>query len=488
MQGPGLNWRFILKVLGFTLSSESLFLFLSATVSFYYEDWDALAFLISGIISLLCGIALILSGTKEKVKTVGKRESFLTVSLVWLFFSIFGAFPYYISGAIPNWTDAFFESVSGLTTTGATILTNIDDIPRGLLFWRSLSQWLGGMGVIVFSLALLPLIGDGAAQLFDAETTGITHDKFRPRVTAVAKRLWGIYTGLTILLFFLLYAGPMDFFDSLCHAFTTISTGGYSTKQASIAHWNSTYTDCVIIIFMLIGGINFSLFYFLFKRNFKKVTQNEELKWYLLIVLIATIIITLALVKDNIFDGHFESLRTALFQVASIITTTGFATGDFVQWGPFYWIIFLLLMTICGCAGSTSGGLKTIRLVVLCKNTWNEFGKLIHPKAVIPVRMNGSVLSFDVVQRTMAFTALYVILILLSSLLFSMTGMKFEEAFGAAITAISNTGPGLGSNGPSGSFANISPFAKWYMSFLMLIGRLEIFTVLILFTPGFWKR
>ncbi len=488
MSGPGLNWKFIIKVTGLILILESLFLFISAGISWYYKEWDLPHLLLSAAITLVCGITLTLFGGKEKVKFIGKREGFLTVTLTWFLFGCFGTLPFYISGAIPSLSDAFFETMSGLTTTGATILTEIEKLPKGLHFWRSLTQWLGGMGVIVFSLAILPLIGGGGSQLFDAETTGITHDKFRPRVAQIAKRLWGIYLALSLILLALLWVGPMDFFDALCHTLTTISTGGYSTKQASIAYWNSTYIESVIIVFMIIGATNFSLLYFLLKGDFKRFFRDEELRWFLAIIIISSLLITFGLTSHDLVEGHIDSFRNSIFQVVSIVTTTGFATGDFVQWGPFYWIIFMILMVICGCAGSTSGGLKTIRIVVLFKNTFNELGRLIHPRAIIPVRINGVALSFGVVERLLAFTFLFIFVIIISWGVLTLSGMPFEEALGAAVTAISNVGPGFGSNGPSGSFANIPEFCKWYLSFLMLVGRLEFFTVLVLFTPGFWKR
>ena len=489
MQGPGLNWRFIFRVGGLSLALESFFIFLSAGVSAYYKDYDTKAFILSGIITLACGLIIALpAGFQIKNNFISKREGFVSVALSWILFVAFGALPFYLSGAIPSFTDSFFESASGITTTGGSILTDIEALPKGLLFWRSLTQWLGGMGIIVFSLALLPLLGGGASQLFDAEMTGLTHDKFRPRVTQMAKRLWLIYFGLTIVLTILLIAGPMDVFDSVCHAFTTISTGGFSTKQLSIAYWDSTYIEVVIIIFMVVGATNFALLYFLLKGQFKKFFQDEELRWYLSIIIIGSLFIAFCLSWDDLYASHVDSFRNSIFQVVSIFTTTGFSTGDFVKWGPFYWIIFMLLMVICGCAGSTSGGLKTVRAVVLGKNTLAEFKRLIHPRAIIPVRLNGRPLSFGIVQRLLAFAYLYIIIIFFSWMILTLSGMPFIEALGASVSGISNVGPGFGTNGPSGSFADIPEFAKWYLSFLMIIGRLEIFTILILFIPSFWKR
>jgi trk system potassium uptake protein TrkH len=467
---------------------ESIFVFLSSGLSFYYKDWDTPSLLISGIITLFIGIFLIAINPQKKAKNIGKRESFMAVSLSWLVFSIFGMLPFYFSQAIPSVTDAFFETMSGLTTTGSTILANVESLPKGLLFWRSLLQWLGGMGMIVFSLALLPLLGGGAVQLYDAETSGITHDKFRPRVRQIAHRLSGIYLMLTLILVFLLYLGPMNFFDALCHALCTVSTGGFSTKQAGIAYWDSAYINTILCVFMILGSINFTLLYFLFKGSLKKVFKNEELRCYLMIIACTTLILSLLLAKNVYPEDLVHAFCVAVFQVITLISTCGYATADYVIWGPFYWIICLLLMIICGCAGSTSGGMKVIRVLVLAKNTKNEFKKYLHPKAIIPSRVNGTALSQDVVQRVMSFVFLYMIIILVSWLFFSLTGMKFDEALGAAVTAIGNSGPGLGNQGPTGNFAALPAISKWYMAFLMMVGRLEIFTVLTLFSPGFWKK
>jgi trk system potassium uptake protein TrkH len=483
-----LNWHFIFRILGFILCLESVFLFLAAGLSFFYKGWDAPFILISGFVTLLFGAFLVSMGPKKKAKSIGKRESFMAVSLAWLVFSVFGALPFYLSGAILSVTDAFFETMSGLTTTGSSILVDVERLPEGLLFWRSLLQWLGGMGMILFSLALLPLLGGGAIQLYDAETTGITHDKFRPRVTQIAKRLWGIYLILTLVLTALLYLGNMDFFDAICHALATMSTGGFSTKRASIACWDSAYIEGVICVFMIIGSVNFTLIYFLFTRKFKRLFKDEELKWYLMIIACTTLAVAALLVMSNHIRDCVLSFRTTLFHVVSVVSTCGFTTVDYTAWGPFYRIVFLLLMLVCGCAGSTSGGMKVIRLVVLSKNTRNEFRKHLHPRAIIPVRINGMALSPDVVQRVMSFVFLYMLIILFSWVFFSLTGMGFEESLGASVTAVGNVGPGLGSTGPAGHFAGIPAIAKWYMAFLMMVGRLEIFTVLTLFTPGFWRK
>ena len=489
MEGIGLNRKFVFRVSGLTLALESFFIFITAGVSIYFGE-TPVPFILSGIVTLACGLAVSLpTGIRTKINFIGKRESFLAVSLSWLLFALFGSLPFIFSGSISSFPNAFFESASGITTTGATVLNDIEAMPKGVLFWRSLMQWLGGMGIIVFSLALLPLLGGEAAQLFDMESTGMTHNKFRPRVAQMAKRLWGIYLLLTIALIVLLYLAHMNPFDAICHAFSTISTGGFSTKQLSVAHWDSGYIETIICVFMVIGAINFSLLYFLFKGKFKKLFFDEELRWFLGIIVTVALIVTAGLFIHQGIDIRLkDAFRVAVFQVISVFTTTGFYTSDFIQWGSFFWIVFLFLMIICGCSGSTSGGLKTVRALVMAKNTFSEFGRLLHPSAIIPIRLNGVALSFEVVQRLLAFAFLYIFIIVLSWSIFVLTGMPFVEALGAAVSGIGNVGPGLGVYGSSGSYADISAFAKIYMALLMIVGRLEVFTVLVLFTSAFWKK
>jgi trk system potassium uptake protein TrkH len=487
MQGPGLHWKFILRVIGFILILEALFMFISAAIACYYQGADLHGLLWSAAITLVCGLTIFLSLGFQKVHIIGKREGYLSVALSWISFALFGSLPFCLSGEIPSFTDAFFESMSGITTTGASILTDVEAVSRGLLFWRSLMQWLGGMGIIVFSLALMPLLGGGAAQLFDAESTGLTHDKFRPRVTQMAKRLWSIYLILTLLLFFLLALSNMSFFDAVCHSFTTVSTGGFSTRQNSIAYWDSMYIESVMMVFMIIGAINFSLLYFLINGRFRKFFRDEELRWFLAVITLVVLItgIDLFINKDYSFPS---SLRVSAFQVISIITTSGFSTANYSLWGSFYLFLYMLVMIVCGCAGSTSGGLKMVRTVVLAKNTFCEFKRLIHPRAIIPVRLNGSALAFGIVERLLAFAFLYICIIFVSWGILSLTGMSLERALGSSVSALGNVGSSLGSPDSSGSYADMTGFAKWYLSFLMVAGRLEIFTILILFTPDFWKR
>lgn len=490
MTGSGiLNWKFVFRVGGFILVFESFFMFLSALIANILKGTDVNAFLISGAITLSTGLIFVLpTNIRTKINLIGKREGYFSVFISWTLFALFGALPFVISKEIPSFTDAFFESVSGITTTGSSVLTDIDSMSKGLLFWRSLLQWLGGMGIIVFSLAMMPLLGGGAALLFDAEAPGLTSEKFRPRFSQIAIRLWGIYLLLTVILIFLLSFGRMDWFDAVCHAFATVSTGGFSTKQQSIAYWDSSYIETVIIIFMIIGATNFSLLYFLFKGKIHKLVKDEEFRWYLGIIVVASVIIASGLIRSEIFGNAGTAIRNTVFQVVSTITTTGFSTVDFTEWEEPYWIIFLLLMLVCGCAGSTSGGLKVVRAVILVKNSFAEFGRLLHPQAIIPIRLNGKALSFGLVQQLLAFAFLYIFIIFFSWAVLSLAGLPIMDALGASLSSLSNVGPGLGEMGPAGSYVHIPSFTKWYLSFLMIIGRLELFTVLILFTSAFWKK
>lgn len=483
-----LNVRFIVKMLGLILMLETPFMLSAALVALLYKGSDLISLLLSSGILFASGGLLYLAGLKANEHAAGRREAMLTVSLTWVILSFFGMLPYYIGGYIPSVTNAYFETMSGFTTTGSTILTDIEALPHGILFWRSLTQWQGGIGMIVFTVALMPILGVGASQLFDAETTGITHDRFRPRITQVAKRLWGVYLFFTGLLIALLWVGPMNFFDSVCHAFTCMATGGYSTKNASIAYWNSAYVDYVLSLFMMLGATNFTLFYFFFKGNYKKLFKDEEVRSFWIFVLITILIVTGWLVFKHIETDLLTAIRLATFQVVTLVSTCGYATADYNPWGPFFWLIALILMFICGCAGSTCGGFKMGRFVILIKNTLNEFKKQTHPHAIIPVRMNGHVITSEVVHRILAFAFIYIAVIIIGCLILMADSVGFEDSIGAVVSAISNTGPGLGTCGPVNNFAGIPDLSKWVLAFIMLIGRLEIFTVLTLFLPGFWKQ
>ncbi len=467
---------------------ETFFMLMAVIVALIYKGDDLYPLLISTGLLFGTGIVFYLIGMRANEHRAGRREGMLIVTLTWTLLSLFGMLPFYLGGYIDNITDAFFETMSGFTTTGASILADIESLPKGILFWRSLTQWQGGIGVVVFTVALLPVFGFGASQMFDAETTGITHERFRPRVTQVAKRLSGVYLLFTVVLTGLLWAGPMDIYDAINHSLTTVSTGGFSTKNESVAYWDSSYVEYIIMIFMFIGSVNMTLLYFFINGSPKKLFKDEEARWFFFFVLIVIGITTTWLLYNGFFPGIENAFRKAAFQVITLISSCGFATADYIPWGPFFWLIALIIMFVGGCAGSTSGGLKMGRFVVLNKNLSNAFLKQTHPNAVIPVRMNGHVVSADIVHRILAFAFVYIALILASCLVLMLDGVGFEESIGATISSISNVGPALGKIGSLGNYADIPTISKWFLAFLMMVGRLEIFTVLTILLPGFWKQ
>ncbi len=472
--------------MGFLLLIEGFFLGISSLVSLYYGQYDLVALLVTTALCFSVGIILRLL-THKAEKNIGKREGYIIVSLVWVVFSLFGAFPFVISGAIPSYTDAFFETISGFTTTGASILNDIEAMPQGLLFWRSLTQWLGGMGIIVLSIAILPMFGIGGMQLFVAEVPGPTPDKLHPRIKETAKRLWGIYILFTLTEVILLKLGGMDWFDAVNHSFTTMATGGYSTKQASIAHFNSPFIHYVIIVFMFLAGTNFTLSYFALHLKFGKVFKNEEFRYYLGFIILFTVTITFALWY---FEGYNpeNSFRDSLFQVVSIITTTGFVTADYLQWMPFVIVMIFALMFFGGSAGSTGGSVKIVRVTLLLKNSYQELKRIIHPNAIIPVRINGKSVPPQIISNILAFVVFYMLISIVSTIVISALGYDLETSLGAVAATLGNIGPGIGLVGPIENYAHIPVFGKWFLSFLMLIGRLELFTVLVLFSPAFWKK
>ena len=472
--------------MGLLLLIEGVFIGISSLVSLYYNQYDFKALIITTIICFTIGITLWFL-TKKADKNISKREGYIIVSLVWVIFSTFGALPFVISGAIPSFTDAFFETMSGFTTTGASILNNVESTPFGLLFWRSLTQWLGGMGIIVLSIAILPIFGIGGMQLFVAEVPGPTPDKLHPRIKETAKRLWVIYVLFTLAEVILLKIGGMNWFDAINHSFTTMATGGYSTKQASIAHFNSPFIDYIITLFMFIAGTNFTLSYFALHLKFGKVLKNEEFRFYLGFVMLFTIAIAFSLYHLHDF-GVEKAFRDSIFQVVSIITTTGFATADYLNWTPFVIVMLFALMFFGGSAGSTGGSIKIVRVSLLLKNSYQELKRIIHPNAIIPVRMNGKSVSPAIISNILAFVVIYMLITIISTILISALGYDLQTSLGAVAATLGNIGPGIGLVGPSGNYAHFPDIGKWFLSFLMLIGRLELFTILILFSPAFWKK
>ncbi len=482
-----LNTRVVLLVMGLLLIVEAFFMLLTALVSAIYGEYDLPYFLWSALICISTGGVLF--GTNINVsRSIGKREGYVIVTLVWVVFSFFGLLPFWLSKAIPSFTDAFFETMSGFTTTGSSILEDIEALPHGMLFWRSIIQWLGGMGIIVLSLAILPVLGVGGMQLFIAEVPGPVPDKLHPRIADTAKRLWGIYVVYTIVETILLWIGGMSFFDAICHSFTTMATGGYSTKQASVAYYDSAFIQYVIIVFMFIAGANFTLSYSAFNGRFSRVFKDEEFRYYTGFVLVTTILVGVVLYVSGGASTIEQSFRDSLFQVISLITTTGYATADYLIWVPTLAIVMFMLMFIGGSAGSTGGGIKVMRILILLKNAYYELRRLIHPNAVIPVRYNTKAVSPTVVTNVLAFIVIYMLIVGVSMVVMSIMGYDLDTSIGAVATCIGNIGPGLGEVGPAANFAHIPDFGKWFLSLLMLIGRLEIFTVVLLFSPYFWKN
>lgn len=474
--------------MGLLLVVEGAFMLLSSLVALIYGEYDLPYFLWSALICIVIGGILSLTNYKAE-KNIGKREGYIIVSMVWVVFSFFGLLPFYLSDAIPSFTDAFFETMSGFTTTGSSILNNIEELPHGILFWRSIIQWLGGMGIIVFSLAILPLLGVGGMQLFVAEVPGPVAEKLSPRIADTAKRLWVIYVLYTLVETLLLWASPdMNLFDAVCHSFTTMATGGYSTKQASIAFYDSAYIQYVIILFMFIAGANFTLSYSALHGKVRKVIRDEEFRYYFGFVMLVSILVATVLYITGDVNNVEQAFRDALFQVVSLITTTGYATADYLVWFPTLSIIMFMLMFVGGSAGSTGGGIKVVRIVLLLKNAYFELKRLIHPNAVIPVRFNSKAVSPTVITNVLAFIVIYMLIVGVSMIIMSFMGYGLDTSIGAVATCIGNIGPGLGEVGPAVNFAHIPDFGKWFLSFLMLIGRLEIFTVVLLFSPHFWKN
>jgi trk system potassium uptake protein TrkH len=481
-----LNPRTIIRILGVILVTEGFFMWLAIPISLIFGEKDFMQFLLSGAITISLGLLAYLPLRRTDLE-VNRRDGYVIVAGAWILFSLFGTLPFLLTGSIPNFTDAFFETISGFTTTGASILNNIEELSHAVLFWRSLIQWLGGMGIILLTLILLPYLGIGGMQLFSAEVPSPTPDKLHPHVKDTAKRLWLIYLVFTTLETLLLWAGEMGLFDAVCHSLTTMATGGYSTKQASIGHWNSPYIHYVITGFMFLAGTNFTLAYFGMHGQFRKIWKNEEFKWYLGFIGGFTLLIMLGLFFTS--GGGLEpAFRNALFQVVSILTTTGYVTADYLKWAPWLIVMIFTLMFFGGSAGSTGGGPKIMRIVVMLKNSTQELKRMIHPNAVIPVRLNKMAVEEPVVTSVLAFMAFYGIIAVFSMVVMSVLGNDLDTSVGAVAATLGNIGPGIGKVGPALNYSEIHVAGKWYLSFLMLVGRLELFTVLVLFSPMFWRR
>jgi trk system potassium uptake protein TrkH len=493
-----INHKIIAHIMGLLLVVNGSFMLIASIMSAVYKDGVLEEMLLSGFVTLALGGSIMVL-TRNHKKELHKKDGYIVVAMGWVIMSLAGTLPYLFSGAIPSFTNAFFETMSGYSTTGASILNDVESLPEGILFWRSITHWIGGMGIIVLAVAILPLLGIGGMQLFAAEAPGPGGDKLHPRITDTAKRLWFIYVGYTVAETVLLRLAGMSFFDAINHSLSTLSTGGFSTKNMSIAYWNDTpLIQYIIIFFMFLAGTNFVLSYFAFKLKFSKIVRDEEFTSYAILILSLTAIfaaviyfnvdLTTSSIVHPMVWGEFEaSLRHALFQILAIVTTTGFITADYALWTPILTISIFGLMFLGGSSGSTSGGIKIVRHLIMIKNGVLEFKRTLHPNAILPVRYNTRAVQQPIVFNVLGFFILYMLSFIIGVIVFSVLGLDFKTALGAAASTLGNVGPALGDLGPVHTYADLPSLAKWWATFLMLIGRLELFTVLILFTPFFWR-
>lgn len=479
-----MNTKMIRYILAKMLGVEAILLLLPALVSLIYGEFNGVYFLIpSGILIV---IYLLVGMKKPEKRTIYGKEGMVIVASAWILWSLFGALPFTLSGSIPSYLDAFFETVSGFTTTGSSILTDVEALPQGMLFWRSFTHWIGGMGVLVFVMVLTTLDKRNSMYLMRAEVPGPEKDKLVPRTMSTARILYGMYLGLTLIEVILLLLGGMNMFDSLIHAFGTAGTGGFSNYAASVGHFDSAYIDGVISIFMILFGINFNLYFFLLIRDFKPVWKNEELRAYLGIILAAVAVITLNI--SGQYPNPLKAFRYALFQVASIITTTGYATADYNAWPMLSQCILLMLMVIGACASSTGGGIKVSRFLMVLKCIKREIKQMVHPKSISIIRVNDKKVGADVLRSLYVYLMAYAGIVVGSVLLVSIDNLDFGTTFSSVLATLNNIGPGIADVGPVGNFAEFSPLSKIVFCFDMLAGRLEIFPFLMLFTASAWNR
>lgn len=481
-----MRWPYILRVVGALILCIGFTMLFPFGFAVYYEDESQLPLLKAFAITLTAGAALFLPFRGDRIASLNHREGMAIVTLAWVAASVIGALPFYLGNVFGIFVDALFESVSGFSTTGSSVLTDIEKVAPGFLMWRSLTHWLGGMGIIVFSIAILPFLGVGGMQLYKAEVPGPVPDKLKPRIRDTAMILWKVYLFFSILETVLLLLGGMNLFDSLCHTFGTMATGGFSTKNTSVAHYASPYIDWVITIFMLIAGLNFSLHYLALLGKPSALLKDPESRFFIGAVAVLTLTCTLSLTGSH-YDSFGTALRYSAFQVASIITTTGFATADFEVWTPLPQLILVFCMFLGGCAGSTSGGMKCMRVMLMMKYTYLELVRMIHPRAVLNVKMGGRLVPDEVMKSIWGFFMIYLGVFILSSFLLAAMGVDIVSSCTAVAASIGNVGPGLGSVGPLDNYAHLPYLGKWLLSLCMLLGRLEIYTVIVLFVPEFWR-
>jgi trk system potassium uptake protein TrkH len=482
-----MRWRFILKIIGVLTLFFGLTMIFPLLVGLYYRDASLIPLVKSMGITVAAGSILYLIFFKAKAEVISQREGMAIVAVGWTAVGLFGAIPFYLGDGSFTFTDAVFESVSGFTTTGASVLTNIEAVSKGLLFWRSFIQWLGGMGIIVLSVAILPFLGVGGMQLYKAEVPSPVPDKLKPRIRDTAMILWKVYALISVAEVVLLMLGGMSLFEALCHTFTTMPTGGFSTKNTSVAHYNSVYFDGVFMFFMLLAGINFSLHYQMIRGKPLAFWRDSECRFFLGAVAIFTIVVSLD-VFHTVYDTIGDALRYGAFQVVSIVTTTGYVTADYGQWPAMSQLILLMCMFLGASAGSTGGGMKCLRIMLCFKYCYKELFSLIHPRAVTHIKIGGKTVPEDVMRSVLGFLALYIGLFALSSVVLAGLGVDFTTSFSAVAATIGNIGPGFGAVGPVENFAGIPAAGKWLLVWCMLLGRLEIFTVIILLVPEFWRK
>ena len=482
------NWHIIFKIIGSLLFIEATFMAWCVGMSFYFQEDDTLAFLLSMLITFGCAFLFLLMGRKAR-NTLSRHDAFVVVTAIWVIFSLFGMFPFLIHGSITNVTDAYFETMSGFSTTGASIFDDVECLPHGILFWRSLTQWVGGLGIVFFTIAILPsMVGSGSVKVFAAEATGPLRSKMHPRLSTMAKWIWTVYLGLTIACILAFAAAGMDWFDSINYAMTTTATGGFATHNDSTAFFNSPTIEYISIVFQFLAGINFMMLYAsIFKLKPLALFKSSEFKLYITIITISTLWILYLLMTRNGY-GLERAFRSALFQVVSFITTTGLFNDDAARWPHITWVILGCLMFVGACSGSTTGGFKCVRAVMIMKVLRNEFNKLLHPNAVLPVKINGTPVPHGQLNTLLAFFAIFTIMVILTATLMIAAGIDNTNAVTISLSCISNVGPTLGTQiGPEMSWSELPTYVKWLCSFLMLVGRLEIMSVLVLFTRGFWK-
>ena len=483
-----LNFKIIYKIIGTLLYIEAAMMSICMGMALYLKDDDSLAFVTSVILTVLGGILFRYMGRNSE-NSLGRREAYLLVTLTWIIFSFYGALPFIISGYITNFTDAYFETISGFTTTGCSILDDVECLPHGLLFWRTMTQWIGGLGIVFFTIAIIPSLVGGNVKVFSAEATGPIRAKMHPRLSTTAKWIWSIYLVLTIACAICYYVSGMGLFDCLNYAMTTTATGGFATHNASTGYFHNPYIDYTAIAFMFLSGTSFTLLYAtLFKGRFRQFAHNSEFRLYIAVVLVATALLVALLVFDNGYQ-FTDALRVSLFQVTSFITTTGIFNDDAAQWHHITWVILSICMFFGACSGSTSGGFKCIRVVMVLKIMRNEIRRILHPRAVLPVRVNDNIVPYSSQVTLLAFLAAYVGLCIFTYFCMILMGGDSTNSITIALSCAGNVGPTLGLEiGPTMSWDVLPTVVKWLLSGLMLMGRLEIFTVLVLFTKAFWKE